>query len=128
MIENTNKDGATQHILSNSFMLITNPAFSDIIIHKIKERKRKKAMVYYISFSVLFIIITMIIVVLTIPINQPVTGNIATGLGMSETNILTAGSISGWFSDNFLSLAAIGILFLCKKLADIKLRSVRSSY
>ncbi len=126
-MENHNNDNITRNIIANSVMQIANPQFNDIIMRKIKEKRKRRIVINYTLSCSLLIIVTAIMVLLSIPASQPVNGNSSTTPDMFGTNILEAGeNIGAWFTDNMLILLIICILLLLKQIMDIRFRRLQT--
>ncbi|MFT3912379.1 MAG: hypothetical protein QM737_23330 [Ferruginibacter sp.] len=120
-MENIKRDKITSGLLAGSMLQISDPGFNDLIIHKIVQRKRKRAVVNYILSCALLIIVSAALVVLSIPAQQPVSRNV-TDYNILGVNIYIVVIDTGsWFQENlFLLLPIVGLFFL-KKLIDMKL-------
>ena len=115
------RDKITSGLLAGSMLEISDPGFNNLIIRKIVQGKKKRAVVNYILSCALLIIVSAVLVMLSIPAQQPVSRNV-TGYNILGVNIYIVVIDTGsWFQENlFLLLPIVGLFFL-KKLVDIKL-------
>lgn len=120
-MENVNKDEKTKQVLNNSLLEITNPEFAAIILNRIQARKRRVIVINYILSSGLFIIIVLLLIAFAIPASLPATRTIVIDPGLIEVNIVNSGiDISKWVTNNLFLLGSVAVLFILKKMADVK--------
>ncbi len=125
-MENIKRDKITSGLMAGSMLEISDPGFNDLIIHKIVQRKKKRAVVNYILSCALLIIVSAVLVMLSIPAQQPISRNV-TGYNILGVNIYIVVIDTGtWVQENlFLMLPIVGLFFL-KKLIDVKLERRQS--